>query len=67
VTKDQVEKLISGDCLKTAEDADAAGRLTALAFAGEMGRLAAAFGLVKAAEDVTEDKLDGLLRELGVA
>jgi len=50
-----VEELLEGKLLKTAEDAQGAGRIMARAYADEMERLAGLFG-IKEAEDDDEKK-----------
>lgn len=55
MTEEQAKKLLSGELWKTAEDGEAAGRLVARGFAGEMRRLCEVFGLDKAAEETGSD------------
>lgn len=51
MTTEEMQKLLAPEAFKTAEDAEAAGRLIAQGYAGEFGRLCTMFGLDKAAEE----------------
>jgi len=50
------EELLEGTLLKTAEDAQAAGRITARAYADEMEKLCSLFGLKLADSDEEKKK-----------
>lgn len=51
MTKEELQKLLAPESFKTAEDAEAAGRLIAQGYASEMGHLAEVFGLAKQADE----------------